>query len=119
MCTTMASARFQFFTRRPNAVEWRLISSNNWELGRCAVPFDGLESCVAAVLDLQSTIDGLAEEVGLDSRGGWRWRLVRDTDVVAVASRPFLRRVECESTLAKFRKVTATAPVVPRLRTFR
>lgn len=119
MSTTMASARFQFFTRRPDAVEWRLISANNWELGRSATPVGSLEDCLTIVLDLSATIDGLVDEVLADPRGGWRWRLLRDGVAVAVSSRSFLRRVECESTLAQFRKLAGVAPAVPRLRTFR
>jgi hypothetical protein len=119
MSTTMASARYQFFTRRPDAVEWRLISANNWELGRGAAPVRTLEDCLTIVLEIGATIDGFVEEVLPDPRGGWRWRLLRDGAAVAVSSRSFLRRVECESTLAQFRKLAGVAPVVPRLRTFR
>ena len=114
----MAIARFQFFTRRPATVEWRLISANNWELGRCAAPGPSLEVCVAAVLDLRATIDGFAEEVLPDRRGGWRWRLLRDGEAVAVSNRSFHRRLECESTLGQFRKVAGSAPAEARLRTF-
>jgi len=45
----MASARYQLFTRFPRAVEWRLISANNRELGRCTEPFLDLSSCTMAV----------------------------------------------------------------------
>ena len=116
---TMATARFQFFTRRPATVEWRLISANNWELGRSAVPVGTLEACLRVVLDLRATIDGFTDEVLADPRGGWRWRLLRDGTPIAVSSRSFLRRVECEATLAQFRKLAAGAPVLPQLRTFR
>jgi hypothetical protein len=117
----MAKPRFQFFTRRTAAVEWRLVSANNWEIGRCAASVGSLEDCVAAVLTLQATIDGLGEEILSDGRGGWRWRLVRDDAavVVAVASHSFQRRIECESTLAQFRKTAGDAAVVATLRILR
>jgi hypothetical protein len=118
----MASPRFQFFTRRTALVQWRLISANNWEIGRCAAPMGSLEDCVAAVLNVQASIDSLVEEILSDGRGGWRWRLLCDDDdgvVVAVASHGFQRRIECESTLAQFRKTASDAAVVPTLRTFR
>ena len=114
----MATARFQFFTRRPATAEWRLISSNNWELGRCSAPRRDLDTCVHEVLSLRESIDRAVEDVVADPKGGWRWRLALDGVPIAVSSRSFLRRVECESTLAQFRKVAATAPAVPRLRTF-
>jgi hypothetical protein len=115
----MATARFQFFTRRPATVEWRLISANNRELGRSAVPVGTLDASVGVVLDLRATIEGFTDEVLADPRGGWRWRLLRDGTPIAVSSRPFLRRVACEATLAQFRKLAAGASVLPQLRTFR
>jgi hypothetical protein len=119
----MASTRFQFFTRRTELVQWRLISANNWEIGRCGEPLGSLEECVAAVLNLQETIDSLADEILSDGRGGWRWRLLLHDDdnpvVVAVASHSFQRRIECKSTLAQFRKAASDAAVVPTLRSFR
>ncbi len=114
----MATARFQFFTRRLATAEWRLISSNNWELGRCAVPLVDLDACVAEVMRLRDAVDRAVEDVVPDAAGGWRWRLAVDGQPVAISSRSFLRRVECESTLAQFRKMAATAPAVPRLRVF-
>ena len=115
----MATARFQFYTRRPATAEWRLISSNNWELGRCAAPRIDLDACVVEVMSLRAAIDRTVGEVVPVAAGGWRWRLALDGVPIAVSSRFFLRRVECESTLAQFRKVAATAPAVPRLRTVR
>jgi hypothetical protein len=114
----MATARFQFFTRRPASIEWRLISANNWELGRCGAPVAALADSLAAVMVLQAMIDKLSEEVLPGGRSGWRWRLLLDDHVVAVASHSFVRRVECESTLAQFRRVARDAPLVPKLRTF-
>lgn len=70
------------------------------------------------MLDLRESIDGLVEEVLPDRNGGWRWRVLRDDQALAVASRAFARRVECEGTLAQFRKVAGSAPAVPRLQTF-
>ena len=114
----MPTARFQFFTRQPATVEWRLISANNRELGRCPTPFGSLADCVAAALALQAMIDGLTEAVFPVGRSGWRWRLLLDDNVVATASRSFPRRVECTSTLAQFRRLAGDAPVVPTLHTF-
>jgi hypothetical protein len=114
----MPSARFQLFTRRHATVEWRLISANNWELGRCPSARPDRASCLADVLHLQTRLDGGEEEIVPGPRGGWRWRLLVDGDVVAISSRSFQRRVECEATLRQFRKVAAMASVVPTVRSF-
>ena len=118
---TMADARFQFFTRVRGAVEWRLISANNWELGRCPRTYETLDAAVAAVLELRENVDGCREELWMSAAdvSGWRWRLRRDTEEWARSGRSYLRRVECESTMRQFRKLAATAAVVPKLHTFR
>ncbi len=115
----MASARYQFFTRVPSAIEWRLISANNRELGRCTEPFVDLASCTMAVERLRDGIDGADELVTQDPSGGWRWRLSVQNASVAMSCRAYLRRVECTTTLLQFRKLAADAVAVPRLRTFR
>jgi len=115
----MGSARFQFFTRSPGAVEWRLISANNRELGRCTEPFLDLVACTAAVERLRDCIDAADELVLQDPTGGWRWRLLLQSQPVAGSSRAYLRRVECLATLVQFRKLTSEALAVPQLRTFR
>ena len=119
MCPTMATARFQFFTRRPATVEWRLISANNRDLGRSAVPAGSLDACLMVVLDLRATIDRVPDELLADPWRRWRWRLLRDGTPIAVSSRSFLRQAECEATLTQFRKQAAGAPALPHLRTFR
>lgn len=115
----MASARYQFFTRFPRAVEWRLISANNRELGRCTEPFLDLGSCTMAVERLREGIDAADELVMQDPSGGWRWRLSFQGQSVAMSCRAYLRRVECTSTLYQFRKIAGDAVAVPQLRTFR
>lgn len=115
----MPGARFQFFTRAVGAVEWRLISANNWELGRCPSPFENLETCLAAVTEVKAAVDSAVVEVYLDPVGSWRWRLKVEGSPVAVSSRSYSRRIECEGTLSQFRKVAPDAEAVPRLRAFR
>lgn len=115
----MASARFQLFTRRAATVEWRLVSANNWELGRCAMPRSDDRACLDEIASLQERIGVGVDELGAEALGGWRWRLLLEGEVVAVSSRSFLRRTECQSTLRQFRALAATAPVVPTVRTFR
>ncbi|MCY7373551.1 MAG: hypothetical protein LH461_07620 [Spirochaetaceae bacterium] len=115
----MASARYQLFTRFPRAVEWRLISANNRELGRCTEPFLDLGSCTTAVERLREGIDSADEVVAQDPSGRWRWRLSFEDLPVAMSCRAYLRRVECTSTLLQFRKTASGAVLVPRLRTFR
>lgn len=113
------AARFQLFTRRMATVEWRLVSANNWELGRCALPRSDDRACLDEIASLQQRIGAGVDELGAELRGGWRWRLVLEGEVAAVSSRSFLRRTDCESTLRQFRALAVTAPVVPTVRIFR
>ena len=115
----MASARYQFFTRFPRVVEWRLISSNNRELGRCTEPYSDLVSCTAAVERLRDRIDSADELVLQDPSGGWRWRLSFQDQAVAMSCRAYTRRVECTATLLQFRRIAGEALAVPQLRIFR
>ena len=115
----MATARYQFFTRFPRTVEWRLISANNRELGRCTEPFLDMDSCTLAVERLREGIDSADEAVTQDPSGRWRWRLSFQDQLVAMSCRAYLRRVECTSTLLQFRKAAGGAVLVHQLRVFR
>lgn len=115
----MAQPRFQVFTRRTGAVEWRLIGGNNWELGRSAGTVPDMASALADVGRLQSGLDEVTDEVfPAGPGGGWRWQLVLGDDVLAVSSRSFLRRAACQATLRQFRAVAREAHLPSRLRYF-
>ena len=116
----MGSARFQFFTRSAaSSVEWRLISANNRDLGRCAAPLGDLVSCRLAVDRLRETIDAADEIVLQDPSGDWRWLLSWQDQAVAISSRAYPRRPECLATLVQFRRSAGDAPAGLHVRTFR
>lgn len=115
----MAGARFQLFTRRAGAVEWRLISANNWELGRCVSTYDDAFLAIEAVEALRNAVNDARRVVAAQPTGGWRWRLFVDDQPVAQSSRAYLRRLECEGMLEQFRRHVPDAPVPLEVRTFR
>lgn len=115
----MAGARFQLFTRRAGAVEWRLMSANNWELGRCVSTYDDASLAAEAVKVLRGTVADARRVVAAQPTGGWRWRLFVGDDPVAQSSRAYLRQLECEGVLEQFRRHVPDAPIPMEVRTFR
>ncbi len=92
----LAAARFQVLQLSGDLVSWRLLATNNRDLGRAPVGYPDIGACRAAVRDLRESV-GRAEPVMV--RGGpssWGWRLMIDDRVVAVASRLYQRRIQAE-----------------------
>lgn len=123
----MASARFELYLlpRRtvaadlpaPAEVTWRLLSSNNRDLGRSATAFPDAGSCLLTVRRLQRLVD---RAVAIQLRAGrlaWTWRVRLDGVDLAVSSRTYQRRVQAESACAVFLGLVPTATVTdgPRL----
>jgi hypothetical protein len=124
----MASARFELYLlpRRgvdaadlppPAEVTWRLLSSNNRDLGRAGAAFPDAVSCLLTVRRLQRLVD---RAVALQLRAGrvaWTWRVRLDGVEVAVSSRTYQRRVQAESACAVFLGLVPAATITdaPRL----
>ena len=88
---------------------WRLLGSNNRELGRSSSVFADASSCYRSALALQlglSTAEPIAEVN--QGTGLWVWRVELDGAPSAVAARPYKRRRECLYSLERF---LASAPV--------
>lgn len=107
----MASARFQLYVvARAHAtdadalssrdgrlgVTWRLLSTNNRDLGRAARMFPDVESCQAALRYLRSRLPSAAPVIARSDRTRWAWRIVLAGEDIAVSSRSYHRRVHCE-----------------------
>ena len=124
----MTSARFELYTvSRPNVdtlavappmvVTWRLLSSNNRDLGRAPDPFPDAVSCLFTVRRLQRLLDTVVARPARASGVAWIWRVRLDGVEIAVSSRAYQRRVQAESACTVFLSLARTATVtdVPRL----
>jgi hypothetical protein len=82
---------------------WRLLSSNNRELGRSVMTFDDLDSAVVAVELLRTAVDRAEiSAVRIAAPARWRWELRLDGAFVAAGSRSYQRLRECQSSAAGF-----------------
>jgi uncharacterized protein YegP (UPF0339 family) len=115
----VAPARFQLFRVSDDWVEWRFIASNNRVIANGG---DGSEDGSTArdmLADLQDEISGATPACYQDAAGRWRWDVRGQGTVLAVSSRWYHRRVDCEATLAQFLHDAPRAPVVDGVKTFR
>jgi hypothetical protein len=116
----MAGVRFEICRARGAdtghpAYLWRLLSSNNIEVGRSGAAFDDVESCrcrirrVAQGVGWQAVLNG--------GHGRWTWRLRSGHTELAVSSRGYPRRAEAEQAVRRFihLAISSRATVVTRL----
>jgi hypothetical protein len=92
---------------------WRLVGGNNRELGRSALPYPDVATCLAAVTFLREHLNEADTLLANTSTTGlWLWRLNIGDRWMAVAGRSYLRRRECQYNLAQFvaEAPTATFP---------
>jgi uncharacterized protein YegP (UPF0339 family) len=101
---TVAAARFRILQHRSAAgdtaeagtLSWRLLATNNRDLGRAPEGYPDVEACRVAIRDLQATV-GKAEPITVRSGpSSWGWRLMIGDRVVVVASRLYQRRIQAE-----------------------
>lgn len=92
------------------SVMWRLLGANNYELGRSALRYEGMDAADAAVEDLLSRFEDLVVSIeATPTSGKWQWRLLVDGAAVATASRAFQRERECRYNLGQFLAVAPSA----------
>ena len=77
-------------------VGWRLLSANNRDLGRAAVAYPDSESCLGAVRHLRRRLPDAMVVTSRDRLEYWTWSLRLDGTDVAMSSRHYQRRVQCE-----------------------
>lgn len=111
MCT-VASARFEL-CQAPAGVTWRLLSSNNRDLGRSAQAFAEVRTCQATVRRLQELVGEVTVVQVRAGRVDWSWRVRLDGVDVAVSSRTYQRRIQAESACAVFLGLVPAASVAP------
>ncbi|MDI1464427.1 hypothetical protein QEZ54_25985 [Catellatospora sp. KI3] len=110
------TARFEFYERAPMGVTWRLLSSNNRDLGRSASGYADVGECITAVEVLRAALTDTEPEVYRVNRLAWAWRLDVAADATAVASRAYQRRVQAQTACGLFLKLAALADVTPAVR---
>lgn len=117
----MAGARFEMCqTRSPHDSAgrrylWRLLSSNNIEVGRAAATLSDLETCRRRI---RRVVDGAGWRVFIEGGlGRWTWRMHHGYTDLAVSSRAYPRRVEAERAFRRFLQLAASpyTTVVTRL----
>jgi hypothetical protein len=84
----VAAARFRILRHRSDgSLSWRLLATNNRDLGRAPIPYPDAEVCRAAVLWLQRNTFGLRIGIVRAGPSSWSWRILSGETVVAVSSR--------------------------------
>ena len=89
---------------------WRLVVSNNRELGRSSHVYPDLAACKAAVAFLQAHIDQAESLLATNNDTGlWLWRLNIGDQWIAAAGRSYQRRRECLYNVLRFVAAAPTA----------
>jgi hypothetical protein len=99
-----SGAHFQLFAQdERSAIYWRLLSGNNRELGRGALPHTDLETCLLAIKQLLDAIDELSPDIRRKDGHLWQWSLLADAEVVVTSSHAYDRRIRCVQAMEHFR----------------
>jgi hypothetical protein len=101
-------------------VTWLLISPNHRPLGRAGRWFDDLDSAYGAVAGLREPGRELrVYATASPARGHWQWRVEAGGEVVAVATRTYLRQNECDYNVQRFLEAVPVAEVTGTVRVIR
>lgn len=96
----VAAARFRILQHRSpvegGALSWRLLATNNRDLGRAPGGYPDTEACRVAIQELQGAVHRAEPVTVRSGPSSWGWRLMIDDRVVAVASRAYQRRIQAE-----------------------
>jgi len=96
--------------RRGEWYAWRLIGTNNHELGRSALSFPSYQQVLGAVAELQENLDRLVRLAIRDRpTGRWGWRLELDGVAVAISGRWYKRDQDSRLGADRFVELSAGA----------
>jgi hypothetical protein len=113
----MAQPRFQLIPgsrmsdSSEGGVSWRLLGTNNRELGRAAVSYADAEAAQQAIVRIRElALQGEAHIVHEPHGGRWAWHLDDAGVRVATSGRGFRHERECRYNLEQFRDAAPDAP---------
>ncbi|MEV6304399.1 hypothetical protein AB0M02_33680 [Actinoplanes sp. NPDC051861] len=91
------AARFGFLrSRTGDTVSWRLLTTNNRDLGRAPGEFPDRDTCRTAASWVREHAAELRVTLTRTGSAGWRWRMSAGDLVVAVSSRDYQRRIQAK-----------------------
>lgn len=113
-----AGCRVQLFARTPSdAVRWRLLSSNNREIGRGLESYPDAESCRLAVKELQARLDYAETVVRRADPNAWVWQLLIAGRPVAASAHGYDRQIRCGRGVLQFRVELRDAQIITEVMT--
>lgn len=87
-------------------VGWRLLAANNRDVARAAIAYGDVTACLDAIRTVQGSLALCSGIVSIGASAGgraeWAWRLRLGNDDLAVSSRTYQRRVQCEAAYELF-----------------
>jgi hypothetical protein len=95
-----------------DGVGWRLLATNNRDLGRAFSTYPDLETCRAAVRQWQSRSEQLRVTIFRFGPTSWSWRIAAGDTTVVVSSRDYHRRIQASQAGAMALALFPTAEVV-------
>jgi len=114
----LAGCRVQLFARTPvDDVRWRLLSSNNREIGRGVDTYPDAESCRLAVKELQAELDAADTVVRRADANVWMWQLTMDGRPVAASAHGYDRQIRCRRGSVQFRQELQDALIIAEVMT--
>lgn len=88
---------------------WRLVGSNNREIGRSAQAFTDAAACRTGISFLRRQLSHLDARISCDESTRWSWRLDLNGQPVAHSARVYMRRREAVFNLEQFLAAAPTA----------
>nr|WP_296067899.1 hypothetical protein [uncultured Actinoplanes sp.] len=81
-------------------ITWRLLATNNRDLGRGFDAYPSRKALRDALLALQRDAAGLAAVLTRTGPSSWGWRILAGDVTIAVASRNYQRRIQATQAAA-------------------
>jgi hypothetical protein len=81
-------------------ITWRLLATNNRDLGRGSDAYPSREALREALLALQRGAAGLEAVLTRTGPSSWGWRILAGDVTIAVASRNYQRRIQATQAAA-------------------
>ncbi|MEV4760390.1 hypothetical protein AB0J86_35535 [Micromonospora sp. NPDC049559] len=109
--------RFRFHTLKDTSVVWRLVGDNHRPLGTSPGSFPDLDRAARAAAAVRAAAGTASYEAALDDQLLWRWQMrVEGEEPLAVAVRPYQRRIDCVRAARRFQEQAPTATLDARTR---